>query len=255
MKYFQIICSLLSNPNITKNKNDIELITLLKNAELFKFHPSNKHEPDWLNEDEIYHDPEGYKGELDSPFQTIWIEMAEKDGIQYKITKGMDDGSDAPIVNTLGMLIHEVKPRTFRIWSLMEMYDKKFDIKVVKTIETSLMSEVAKSLIGRLNKEAWGLEVSRNRVNIGNGDLKQSRRIKRIIHVTPKKNSLKLTTYNSKSIEWTHSWTVRGHWRTIDGVGKNRDGSEDVLGHTWVKAHIKGTGDLIKKTRSIHTDN
>ena len=255
MKYFEMICSLLSNPNINKNQSDLELISLLKDAELFTFHSSNSSEPERLDESEIIHDPEGYKGDLDSPFQTIWIEMAEKDGVQYKVTVSENTDPDLPVVNTLGMLVHEVKPRTFRIWSLLEMHDKKFDIKIVKAFETSMMGEVAKLLIERLNKEAWGLESSRKHVHIGNGNIKQSRRIKRIIHVTPKKQSLKLKSYKSRSIEWTHSWTVRGHWRTIDGVGKNREGSGDVLGHTWVKAHIKGTGDLIKKTRNVHTDN
>lgn len=57
----------------------------------------------------------------------------------------------------------------------------------------------------------------------------------------------------SKKIDWSHRWEVRGHWRRIDGLGKNRDGEYLIQNFTWVKSHIKGPEDavLIKTTRII----
>jgi hypothetical protein len=56
-----------------------------------------------------------------------------------------------------------------------------------------------------------------------------------------------------KGIEWSHRWSVRGHWRTVPGLGKNREGQYSVTGHTWVSEHEKGPEDapLITKTRLV----
>lgn len=50
---------------------------------------------------------------------------------------------------------------------------------------------------------------------------------------------------------WTHSWEVSGHWRTVKGIGKNREGSYVVPGFTWVVPCIKGEGPLVAKTRVV----
>lgn len=45
---------------------------------------------------------------------------------------------------------------------------------------------------------------------------------------------------NFKSIDWSHRWEVRGHWRKIEGLGKDRADNYGVIGFTWVKCHSKG---------------
>lgn len=50
---------------------------------------------------------------------------------------------------------------------------------------------------------------------------------------------------------WHHSWEVMGHWRNVNGLGKDRNGQYILNGKTWVKPCIKGNGELIKKTRII----
>ena len=255
MRHFERLCHLLSDSSEKKQDDYIQVISLLKEAELFCIHPKDKNSPDWLDESEIYHNPDGYKGNLDLPFQTVWFEMADNDGQEYKVTVGYDDGSGNPIVDTLGILVHEVKPKTFKIWSFVSITHEISGIKIHRFVESSLMSEVVKSLTDSINSQAWGLEVSRRNIKIGSGKTKTARRIKRIIHVTPKKNIDNIKKNTKNSIEWTHAWNVRGHWRIIEGVGKDRNGMEGILGHTWVKAHIKGTGELIKKTRIVQSDN
>ena len=50
-----------------------------------------------------------------------------------------------------------------------------------------------------------------------------------------------------------HSFRVIGHWRRINPktYGKNRNGEYIVTGMTWVKEHMRGEGDLIKKIRVV----
>ena len=54
-------------------------------------------------------------------------------------------------------------------------------------------------------------------------------------------------------LTFDHSFKVRGHWRTIspDTYGKNRHGEYVMTGVTWVKEHIRGEGDLVKRIRVV----
>jgi len=42
-----------------------------------------------------------------------------------------------------------------------------------------------------------------------------------------------------KVVNWTHSFSVSGHWRKVKGVGKNRVGEYCIDGATWVNPCIK----------------
>lgn len=55
------------------------------------------------------------------------------------------------------------------------------------------------------------------------------------------------------SIAFDHSFKVRGHWRTIDSktYGKDRQGIYQIVGYTWVKEHVRGEGDLVRKLRVV----
>ena len=50
-----------------------------------------------------------------------------------------------------------------------------------------------------------------------------------------------------------HSFKVIGHYRRINknSLGKTRNGDRTLKGITWVKEHVRGEGDLIKKIRII----
>lgn len=60
---------------------------------------------------------------------------------------------------------------------------------------------------------------------------------------------------NRQKIDWSHRFWVRGHYRKIEGVGKNRDGEYCLTGKTWVREHEKGEGELIDKVRIIKNDS
>lgn len=52
-------------------------------------------------------------------------------------------------------------------------------------------------------------------------------------------------------IDWSHKWQVRGHWRKVSGIGKDRDGEYGISGYTWITPCVKGRGELVRKIRLI----
>lgn len=76
--------------------------------------------------------------------------------------------------------------------------------------------------------------------------------INQIIRVYPRheKDFLKPVLGNGK-FDFTHRFEVRGHWRKVSAIGKDRDGVYQIPGFTWVKDFVKGPEDqpIAKKTR------
>jgi hypothetical protein len=75
--------------------------------------------------------------------------------------------------------------------------------------------------------------------------------VKRIVVLGDKKTINETKSVMGANIDWQHTWSVMGHWRRIDQnmVGKTREGEYSVVGQTWVKDHIRGEGEFIKKDR------
>ena len=91
-----------------------------------------------------------------------------------------------------------------------------------------------------------------NRVKI----LKEGRKkkvypISSVTYIVPKKNTVSFERKMGRSFDWSHSFEVRGHWRKIKGIGKDREGQYCINGFTWVSPSVKGKGDLVKKIRVI----
>lgn len=74
---------------------------------------------------------------------------------------------------------------------------------------------------------------------------------KSISIIATKKCVSKYTNDFKSTIEWKHSWECMGHWRICKAVGKDREGTYNQIGRTWVKPCIKGNGELIKKIRIV----
>jgi hypothetical protein len=87
----------------------------------------------------------------------------------------------------------------------------------------------------------------------------QSKKIKKVI---PKKylyitkhiveNEALNNLSEKEKREYSHCFEVRGHWRKIKGIGLNRHGERSVQGATWIKSHLKGSEDLIIKSRILN---
>ena len=78
-------------------------------------------------------------------------------------------------------------------------------------------------------------------------------KIKKIIRVCgSEKTAIPLVTVGG-IVDWSHRWEVMGHWRKIEGLGKNRAGEYVLSGLTWVNPHAKGPEHLplVPKLRSV----
>lgn len=116
---------------------------------------------------------------------------------------------------------------------------------------TPSVMRIVEEFVERINREKSGYEKTKVRIKIGTGNKKRLHKIKNVIHIAPnnvteRKNSF----YTGKNIDWTHKWSVRGHWRKHNGLGKDRSGERCVEGFTWVKEHEKGP-DIKEKVMKV----
>ncbi len=79
-------------------------------------------------------------------------------------------------------------------------------------------------------------------------------RVSPVIHVflSKPKESASYQSLNGGTIDWLHSWSVRGHWRKCASLGKDREGAYCIPGFTWVKDHVRGDGPMVEKTRIVY---
>lgn len=152
----------------------------------------------------------------------------------------------------------EINPREFDYYALTHIlaFDSQHKPLPARTRVFCLAREIAeplvKALLEKLGRSAVGAETSRTKVKIGVGKTKRHCRINSIIHVK-RKTAKASDGLASRNIDWSHRFSVRGHWRKVDCLGKNRAGVPVVRGFTWVNEHVRGAEHLpfIKKTRLV----
>lgn len=146
----------------------------------------------------------------------------------------------------------EVKPQQFLLYVYVTEDNNPFVRPTVLLTNHSFIMPLLEMYMERMTKEQMGLETSRTNVKLGTGASKKMHRIRRIIHVAPK-SVVRKGSESTRSIDWTHRFEVRGHWRKHEGVGKDRSGNYTVHGWTWVSNHTRGPEHmpLIKKVRTV----
>lgn len=104
-----------------------------------------------------------------------------------------------------------------------------------------------------LNKKDIGVEKVQIRSKVKHNGEKKLLKIKSVIHIGNRRDyPIKENSADNK-IDWSHAWAVRGHWRKIDGIGKDRDGKACIKNFTWVRAHTKGNKEkeFVSKVRVV----
>jgi hypothetical protein len=103
-----------------------------------------------------------------------------------------------------------------------------------------------------------GTERINERFRVGTGAGRRQMRIKDIVHVRLKQKASSKVAASVHSgerelVEWSHRWEVMGHWRKVDGIGKDDRGRYHVQGYTWVIPHTKGPEEkeIVKKSRIV----
>lgn len=216
---------------------------------------------------------------IDQPFPTVWLEATDG-GALFAF------GTDTWIV---GILCHEIDTTRYLAEVLTIRDDRhhifmpldldKIKLKV-QTIELSRETVFNKRPHSFLDNQSeydpylavqtathdvlyWTFKRFRTdfafanekippiRERVGTGANRQKIKINQLVRVMLKKERKNYERSVGHPVDWSHKWEVMGHWRKIDGIGKDKLGEYVVRGQTWVKPHEKGKGDLVKKTRLV----
>lgn len=190
----------------------------------------------------------------DAPFPVFSVEMLGDNEILGVMTNGgitLDaHGNETRQPIYIHCLVAiEVRPTEF-VYFMSARTDASHLSVVMPSAH--LVRPLLDQFLNRLSKEKLGLQSVRATVRIGSGKSKRIHRIRRVIHVAPKKY-VKKQDVKGSNVNWTHRFEVRGHWRVLDGLGKDREGNYCVSGFTWVTHHTRGPEDLplVKKVRVI----
>lgn len=198
-----------------------------------------------------------YKNEaLDLPFDQCFFERT--DGLAYKLHltgkfKESDNYDSSMDINIFFLLVKSIG--TFlEIRSIVYVNGQKhlaiFDSNNIDP-NTLFLKALLVQILRSMKDGQMAIEKTNIHQKIKINDVKYHHKIKTIIHVV-KHRKYPFDKYQEHNdIEWTHRWEVAGHWRIIDGIGKDRHGQYIMNGLTWVIPHEKGDASktLVKKIR------
>lgn len=213
---------------------------------------------------EIIDRSEEMGGHIDAPFTVFSYEISGNVPITFSpeeeiIKTGIN-------VRTWCVVVIETAPTVYEIFSLIQtvavssstrwtILHFPHTLNSVSKKQYNIMLSLTEKYLTRVSKEKAGVQKVKEKLKIGVGKSKHFSTIKKVIHITPKKNISHHTHSegNIRDINWTHRWSVRGHWMKTKGVGKDREGNYCVEGFTWRNAHIKGPEEmpLVKKQRLV----
>jgi hypothetical protein len=191
--------------------------------------------------DEKIEDTQKEKFPNNLPFQSVFFEFPEElkfNGNRYK-----------------GIWIHEVKPDVLWVGIVNPNgndLQTQFELR-----DFSSASVTRGILIHRIlyhcHQSVLGYEKVNERLRIGKGSERRVYKIREIVRVIPPSQKKQTEALFSKEIDWTHRYEVRGHWRRIKGIGKDRSGRYGISNFTWVTDHVRGPEEkpLIKKARIV----
>lgn len=162
------------------------------------------------------------------------------------------------------IIVNETAPKVYEFAvALVKMHETFIDQQIIYAGPSNhtwypMFCNVTKALLERVTRDEMGFERTKLRIKLGKGD---HVKIRHIVHIVPKRLRESFSREHT-SIDWSHQWEVRGHWRNFylnhetgeidySKPGKNREGDYCIKGSTWVKEHVKGDENkpLIKKTR------
>ena len=182
-----------------------------------------------------------------APFPCFSIEVAGDSALAQ-----INDEDGTNRLTIYYILAIETAPTQFKFYILITAY--RGDNLIFGEPEPGMVGPFVEKYIDRIRWEQLGMETTRQAVRLGVGNNKRTHRIRRIVHVVPKKYVKKEKAGELKHIDFSHRFNVRGHWRKVSGaLGKDRNGDYTVSGYTWVVDHERGPEHLplIKKTRLV----
>jgi len=188
--------------------------------------------------------------EIDLPFEICSFE--DENWLKSLTLTPHLEEKDSDILKISCIVIKELAPKSYEIYIYDATKGTCTGISKKDLYYDTILRFVQATFIHRLGTDNIGTANTKERIKYKNKGVKKVKVIKRIVYVT--QGNIK-TSVHGVSVDWeySHRWEVRGHWRIIKGMGKNRNGDYCVPGHTWVSAFVKGdeTKPLVRKTRVV----
>lgn len=183
------------------------------------------------------------------PFPVCWFQFSE-DKTVHSLALEEDK-----IEGVCGSLIWEYAPEKVRSLHLgFNVHTGEFKL-ISGTPRTNLLTtNVVGTWLRYLGMNDAGLQITNERVKYRENGEKKLLKIRKIVRVFPKKTVLtKEDIEERQHIDFSHRFSVRGHWRKISGIGKDRAGNYSIEGFTFVNDFIKGPEHLpfVKKNRVL----
>lgn len=179
------------------------------------------------------------------PFKTCYFEIANPD--LFLVTSKNTDGTAD--IDVAAMLVTEKQPGVLFCVVIGKgssgnmVYSGTITAhEVRRETEMRLAAALLNLISSYIHECKLGTEQVFKTVNISS-PRKCQHKLNSIIRLTPHTAKNYPPPLLSSHIEWTVAWWVRGHWRKIDGVGKDRYGAYVTYGFTWVTEHLRGDVD------------
>lgn len=214
---------------------------------------------------------------LSFPFKTCWFESLTRDGKISFMDFGPESDMNGHVIAPVGILVNETAPDRYDAF-VLELAEKRetrddhnhhrvgANVTVFRNMSATLPEKgsvawnvhlVLRKYILTLQREAIATETTKETLKARYSNPKRDRFVapRQIIRILPRKlrdEAVKPLTAGGK-VDWSHRWEVRGHWRKVDMIGKDRSGVYCVQGFTWVTPFVKGPEDqpLIQKMRIV----
>lgn len=191
------------------------------------------------------------------------------------------EGEDAIPYAPLGILTHEISPEVFKVITIGTVHSKEPQ-HLLEAIDVNLnrldnpiyrqTTSAIHQLTNAISTKRIGIEknlkfsIKNKNANSGFTTVKYPN----VFHIADKRE-YEYSRYSTGKINWEHVGFWRGHWRAFyvqnakdelgrnvvdyGRVGKNRAGTYDVKGYTWVTEHFRGDPALAEiKTHVIRTN-
>lgn len=204
---------------------------------------------DWVDTRDSSHQHE--YGEIadpySPPFETFFVSLGN-------IILNLNNELDVPFVRVLGFLFWELSPCEFNASFLLT--NKEEAVFVVDMRQTHLeLWGIVNSFFASYQTCVMG-HCSAGRMKFPVPGVASRGKIYRVVRkvIVLAARGRTGEVVSERTIDWSHRFTVRGHWRVLEGgKGKNRVGERVVDGFTWVSEHEKGPdgAPLIPKLRVV----
>ncbi len=194
---------------------------------------------------------ESEKGVLNLPFPVCLFEDVDKN--LFNMTGENGGGATKggkPLPDCKSIIVVEFSPGDYGFILFLLDGRSTWSIDKNSWIYTTAFS-VCQMICDFVNNKKTVMGTTHERIKVKTS--RGNHFIKKIVVCGPSKFRDKPLTVGSRPVNWSHQWSVRGHWRRVQSIGKDREGLPTSNGYTWVIPHVKGpeSSELINKVRMV----